>query len=339
MNSFKPYLVPMLNSQWTDIFGNIKGISIQDISLTVDDVTFKDAKALNEKAMTFDFWSFFFLFLVTGIMLLVVFSTIVNSASMHKRKLEAVEASKAQGQHIESVRVNLAEMTKTETFFRCFSLHRNLARLFKPNRYTADDKEFEIISAVKTIAITWIVVGNAYYNVLLGPLRNLNAMHEWISSASFLWVVNADFQVDVFFWLTGFYMSYSQLKHRKNSKTEVSIWRIAFERYLRFIPIYVFMLFFLWKFISLFGGDGPRFYEFEVNHSCGDSMIWHLTMLNNLFPWGSRDYCIEPSWYLANDFQFCFICLFLASLYADNRKHYLLAFAFFLVVNLIIQIV
>jgi peptidoglycan/LPS O-acetylase OafA/YrhL len=36
--------------------------------------------------------------------------------------------------------------------------------------------------------------------------------------------------------------------------------RIFLERYLRILPLYFFMIFFLWKFISLLGGDGPRFY-------------------------------------------------------------------------------
>lgn len=44
--------------------------------------------------------------------------------------------------------------------------------------------------------------------------------------------------------------------------------RIFFERYLRLVPLYIFMIFFSWKFISLFGGAGPKFYEFDKGHGC-----------------------------------------------------------------------
>jgi len=36
--------------------------------------------------------------------------------------------------------------------------------------------------------------------------------------------------------------------------------RIVLERYLRILPLYFILILFLWKFIGLIGGDGPRFY-------------------------------------------------------------------------------
>jgi hypothetical protein len=35
-------------------------------------------------------------------------------------------------------------------------------------------------------------------------------------------------------------------------------------------------------------------------------------MINNILPWGERDNCLEPTWYLANDFWYLIFCLFLA---------------------------
>lgn len=43
-------------------------------------------------------------------------------------------------------------------------------------------------------------------------------------------------------------------------------------------------------------------------------------MINNILPWGEKDFCIEPSWYLANDIWFMIPCLFLTQQYMNQRK-------------------
>lgn len=108
--------------------------------------------------------------------------------------------------------------------------------------------------------------------------------------------------------------------------------RLAFERYLRIAPLYIFMIFFLWRFIGLLGGAGPRFYEFETNHGCQQYWLWHVFMLNNLFPWGEKDYCIEQSWFFANELQFFIIGLFLIEKYYQEKKQFLF---YFIVVTVI----
>ena len=75
-------------------------------------------------------------------------------------------------------------------------------------------------------------------------------------------MIQADLLVDVFFWISGFTISYGLLKKMKLNEGVFPKHpaRIFLERYLRILPLYFFMIFFLWKFISLLGGDGPRFY-------------------------------------------------------------------------------
>jgi len=95
---------------------------------------------------------------------------------------------------------------------RCFSIQRNLKKLFTDRKYDVDDEELEILNAVKVISISVIVLGNTYYYTMSGPLRNLNIVSEWMNSFEFMWVIWADLQVDVFFWVTGFILSFSILK-------------------------------------------------------------------------------------------------------------------------------
>jgi hypothetical protein len=83
-------------------------------------------------------------------------------------------------------------LTKTERLMRCFSIQRNLKKLFVDRKYDIDDDELEVLNAVKVISISVIVFGNTYYYTMSGPLRNLNIVSEWMSNFEFMWVVWAD---------------------------------------------------------------------------------------------------------------------------------------------------
>ena len=154
---------------------------------------------------------------------------------------------------------------------KAFSIKRNLKRLFSDNKYDPDEKEFEIFNALKVYSMCIVVLGNTYYYILGGPIQNLEVISEWFQTKSFIVVLGADMQCDMFYWITGFVSSFQLLKriHLNGETWFAHPARIFMERYMRLIPLYVFMIFFLWKFISLFGGAGPKFYEFETKHGCG----------------------------------------------------------------------
>ena len=45
-------------------------------------------------------------------------------------------------------------------------------------------------------------------------------------------------------------------------------------------------------------------------------------MINNISPWEDKDYCIEESWYIANDFWFMIIGLNMIEKYRANKKSF-----------------
>ena len=208
-----------------------------------------------------------------------------------------------------------------ERVIKQFSLKRNIRTLFSDKMYTRH-KEFEIFNAIKVLSITLIVLGNTFYYMIRGPLQNLEVVGQWFESSIFMFVLQADLQADIFYWMTGFLMSFYILEklHSNGGNMWASTVRITFDRYLRLAPLYIFMIFFLWKFIGLFGGAGPRFYQFESKHGCQQYWMWHVLMLNNIFPWGTKDNCIEQSWYLANDIQFMVVCIILVQKYYISPK-------------------
>jgi len=80
------------------------------------------------------------------------------------------------------------------------------------------NQEFEVFNAVKVLSITLIVLGNTFYYMIRGPLQNLDVVGKWFESGFFLFVLQADLQSDIFFWITGFLMSFFILKKTHNNK-------------------------------------------------------------------------------------------------------------------------
>jgi peptidoglycan/LPS O-acetylase OafA/YrhL len=97
--------------------------------------------------------------------------------------------------------------------------------------------------------------------------------------------------VDVFYWITAFVWSFTILKNIHKGQT-LSIWKQVLGRYLRLAPLYYMMILYMWKYLSMKGGKGPRFYQFEEDHGCKETWFWHFTFLNNLFPWKQNSNCL-----------------------------------------------
>lgn len=80
-------------------------------------------------------------------------------------------------------------------------------------------------------------------------------------------VIAADLIVDIFFWITAFLASYFLLLRLKDNYGSFGglfqFLRIYLHRVMRLIPTYIFALFFFWKFLVLFGGDGPMFFMYN----------------------------------------------------------------------------
>ena len=177
---------------------------------------------------------------------------------------------------------------------------------------------------LKVFTIASIILGNTHFFFINGPLRNLQISQQITNHFFFSFVLSADLFSDLFFWITGFSWAYILLKkmHQNGGIHEEPVWKIIFARYLRLAPLYYFMIVVLWKYVPTMGGRGPRFFLYEEQHGCKDTWFWHITFLNNLFPWSTSSNCLRDSWYLANDLQFfCLLCC-LTFLYYNKRKWY-----------------
>ena len=134
----------------------------------------------------------------------------------------------------------------------------------------------------------------------------MEVIQEWMEHWLFSIVLSAEHTVDIFFWLTAFLGSYAilaKMNEMQNVKA-LSWFMIYLNRIVRLLPLYMFAMFFFWKFLVLYGGSGPLFYQYHSATECQKYWFWHAIFMNNVVPFNEHDTCLPWTWYLANDFQF-----------------------------------
>ena len=96
--------------------------------------------------------------------------------------------------------------------------------------------------------------------------------------------------------------------------------KLILNRAIRLLPLYFFTLVFFWRFMVLFGGEGPLFFEYQNYGQCDSQWLWHLLFVNNLIPWNAIDGCMSWTWYIACEMQFFLLMPVLVENYYTNRK-------------------
>lgn len=276
-----------------------------------------------------------------AIIICVLAATIL--AWIRKKELRAQILNHEGGEHAqeEPLVESSSVKSKAQAVIDCFSIQTTLTRLFGSRKYSSEDSEFEVMNCVRVISLTMIVVGNSYFFMANGPVRNLEAKQQWIESFFFSFILQADLQSDIFYFITAFTWSFQMSKTLQlcGGKFHQPVWRIVLGRMVRFLPLYFLMIVFMWRIIPIYGGDGPLFYQFEDNHGCEATWFWHILFLNNLLPWRQSSKCLEQTWYLANDIQFFAILCGLLMLYFKNKKHYYIALGSLSCFCLLIQLI
>lgn len=90
LNSFKPYIIPAINTQLSFIFSQVKGLNSKNLQLKNNEVNLIYSKQMNQTATQFNASNFFFIFIVSCLIVAVVVSSILNYRYITQKKLEAI---------------------------------------------------------------------------------------------------------------------------------------------------------------------------------------------------------------------------------------------------------
>ncbi len=184
-----------------------------------------------------------------------------------------------------------------ERVARCFDLGKNYGQLLTDD--ARHDQTLKVFDGIRVLSIVWIAYGHSYSSALGLPMQNPQDIAPFVTEFSKAHLYNATYSVDVFFFLSGFFLSFIALQQLARGSFT---WQIYLHRLIRLYPA-LLVTFFGAIYILPALGDGPLYWRiYGAPEQCYD--IWHYIFL---FIYNFRDRatgCIGWVWYLANDFQF-----------------------------------
>ena len=125
---------------------------------------------------------------------------------------------------------------------------------------------------------------------------------------SFQPIVNGNFSVDSFFFMSSVLAAYLTLIEMQKKEGRFPVVTYYLHRYLRLTMVYAFVLFFWWT-LTVHLGNGPMWKtmfdeESELQKNCQKYWWTNLLYINNFYPRKFLNECMIWSWYLSNDMQF-----------------------------------
>ncbi|KAH9260768.1 hypothetical protein BASA81_001235 [Batrachochytrium salamandrivorans] len=200
-----------------------------------------------------------------------------------------------------------------------FSFKRNVQQLLAPMRST----DLAYLNGVRLLSILWVIYGHACLfgsGMGLGvPVANPSATNQELLSPLMAVIRGGEYAVDTFFFMSGLLAMDALLQHGKDWKlTGRSYAKFVLARYVRLVPVYVFVMHFYVK-VMPYWGSGPYWHantsRQAQEHACKD--FWaNLLFLNNVVPWGHGiNSCMGWTWYLAVDFQLGLLVPLLCALF------------------------
>jgi len=185
-----------------------------------------------------------------------------------------------------------------QKIINCFDLGRNY-KAFVTDVNEKHDPNLKIFDGLRVLCMIWIVYGHSFHTSMMVPLQNFERMADFVTEFKNAHLYNGSYSVDVFFFLSGFFLTFIVLGQLKRN---TFTWQIYLHRIIRLYPALI-VTYFSYKYILPMSGKGPIFVNpFKDAEEC--SNVWHYIFL---FIWNfnrTTYNCLGWVWYLANDFQF-----------------------------------
>ena len=92
--------------------------------------------------------------------------------------------------------------SRLEDFFKCFAVDQNLKRLI-----SIREGPLDFFNGVRALSLLYVIFGHDYY-LRAGMSQNPAYLLDFIRTPYFLIIGTAFYAVDVFFWLSGFFLAF-----------------------------------------------------------------------------------------------------------------------------------
>jgi peptidoglycan/LPS O-acetylase OafA/YrhL len=196
-----------------------------------------------------------------------------------------------------------------------FSIIVNFRNLFRNGNQT---ENLGILDGIRSLASMTIIFFHAFFFEQFFALSNRFEYNKLYKSLYFTFMISLNHSVDIFFFLSGFLMSFLTLKELQSKGSRFSWATFFLRRVIRYAPLFYFMI---GLERNTYGGNPPSSHLViteAVNSDLEGSWWSAMLFVHNLLPVEKGAY-LGWTWTVAVDFQFFVACSLVMLAYFRNK--------------------
>ncbi|XP_052741526.1 nose resistant to fluoxetine protein 6-like [Bicyclus anynana] len=188
--------------------------------------------------------------------------------------------------------------SEVSTLYRSFSVYTNTRRFLT---FSQPAGSLECVDGIRAVSMLWVIFGHTYCLTMLTFVQNVQAVKQWLTSFTSVWVNSAPITVDTFFLLSGVLCVYTVVGKITRWRFITSLHMFYLYRILRILPLLAAVILLQ---ASLFHrmSDGPMWLNMGHMVLMCRRRWWSalLHVQNYVKPMGI---CLYQTWYLSVDLQ------------------------------------
>ncbi|XP_055315466.1 nose resistant to fluoxetine protein 6-like [Sitodiplosis mosellana] len=189
------------------------------------------------------------------------------------------------------------------TLLLCFSLPRNWYKLTTETQNSELSRDLRAINAFRTFCMFGVICAHCALANNMCPQLNPYYIEQKYFVTSHMIIINGANALQSFFAITGFLIAIQFMDLREKHKFKFSFfWKAISYRYLRYTPVYSFILLFNATFLYKLreGPSWPILADTE-RLACRNNWWTNMLYINNFV--NGNEPCMQHAWYLATDYQ------------------------------------
>jgi len=223
--------------------------------------------------------------------------------------------------------------TALQKVISSFNFKKNFEDYFT-NKVQGEDG-IKCLNGLRIIFMSWVVLGHTFSNGKKYPPSNILGIYNLLIEFKYAYIYNSTLAVDGFFFLSAFLLCYLLIKQIDRAKGKVNLLLVVIHRLIRLYPAMI-MSILTTTYVLPFLSSGPIYFELVETSTICMSAYYKIILFFNNFLKLSDLYCNGWTWYLAIDFQFFIISIFLI-LFTYNKPKIFIPIIFFMIFGSFIE--
>jgi len=210
-------------------------------------------------------------------------------------------------------------------FLDNFDVIKNTRAIFSVNNSNKTFEYLRVFDGIRVLSTAWVLWAHMFYiaAIFIGA-RNIYDFDKYSETFIYCILTSAYVSVDVFFYMSGFFLYFNLQKYLKHAKNKIMFFFVSlFQRYIRLLPFYFIAIFYIGYLLPFLIDSGKSDTIFPTLDGCKKYWWANVFYIQNYLNYDENSgfACAGHTWYLADDMLY-FILTTLLLLIIQKKKNY-----------------